>query len=399
MGDPHMTTDNPGTTTGRTTPWADLLDAHVDGLVERRAQVDDPDDDPVVRALQARVIFDHMFQFTGLTDLDGVLIDANRTALSAVGMDRADVVGVPVWETPWWTVDEQTQRDLENAIAEAQETGELVRYDVEVYASPAQERTIPIDFSVRPARDGDGRIAYLVLEGRDITEKKEAERLKDQLFANVSHELRTPLSLILGRVERLLDEADLPAGLADDLSRTRDNALVLLDQVNTLLEIAALEQGAVGVSPTRIDLAPFVRRVADVFAPATAERDQELTVDAPGSLPARTDPRHLETVLRNLVGNAVKFTPDGGTIRVRLARDGDEVWLSVADSGPGIPEEERDRVLEHGVTTSADGTGFGLAIVESIAEAHGWSVGVTEGSDGGARFEFSLAGASDQDGA
>jgi signal transduction histidine kinase len=129
----------------------------------------------------------------------------------------------------------------------------------------------------------------------------------------------------------------------------------------------------------RVDLAEAVERAwnTTVTEDATLEHDGPLqSVEGDGT--------RLVTLFENLFANAVEHAGEDVTVRVGSLDDG----FYVADDGPGIPQEDREEIFESGYTTSETGTGFGLSIVESVADAHGWSVGVTEGEDGGARFEF-----------
>ncbi len=127
-----------------------------------------------------RAIFDSTFQFIGLLTVDGILIEANQTALDFGGLTQADVIGRPVWETRWWTISPQTQAQLKAAIATAA-SGEFVRYQVEVLG--AGDRIATIDFSIKPVHDESGRVILLLPEGRDISEqvRVEAERQKLQM--------------------------------------------------------------------------------------------------------------------------------------------------------------------------------------------------------------------------
>ncbi|MFB6361717.1 MAG: PAS domain S-box protein [Halobacteriales archaeon] len=126
------------------------------------------------RARRHEAIFDQTYQFTGLMDPDGTLIEANRTALEFGGIAPEDALGQPFWEAYWWQRDEQTKQDLRDAIQRAAD-GEFVRYDVEVQG---ENEPIMIDFSIRPVTDEEGNVEYLIPEGRNITERKASEQLQ-----------------------------------------------------------------------------------------------------------------------------------------------------------------------------------------------------------------------------
>jgi len=223
---------------------------------------------------------------------------------------------------------------------------------------------------------GHGREALSRLESerrlRERTEELERQNKRLEEFATiVSHDLRAPLNVASGRLElaREGDDDDLDT-VADALSRME----TLIEDTLTL----AREGQAVG-DRERVDVA------------TVAERCWERVVDGPATLTVvddfavRGDRDRLQQVFENLARNAVEHAGEDVTVRVGVLDDGSGFY--VEDDGPGIPVDEREAVFAHGYTTSADGTGFGLAIVEEIADAHGWTVAVADGN-GGARFEF-----------
>src|SRR5690606_2323107 len=116
-----------------------------------------------------------MYEFMGVLDPQGTVLLANPAALEGAGITDADVVGKPFWECAWWSVSEQTREDLRAVVARAA-AGEFVRYDVEIFGRARGTETIVIDFSLIPVHDENGQVAFIVPEGRDITEKKAYER-------------------------------------------------------------------------------------------------------------------------------------------------------------------------------------------------------------------------------
>ncbi|RQS71918.1 PAS domain S-box protein [Burkholderia sp. Bp8963] len=132
------------------------------------------DDLQTKRDKLARVMVDEMYQFVGLLDASGMILEANRAALEAVGLRMDDVQGKPFWETRWWLVSPQTQALLRELIRRASE-GEFVRCDFEIYGHATGEETIVVDFSLLPIKDQSGKVVFLLPEGRNITEKKRAE--------------------------------------------------------------------------------------------------------------------------------------------------------------------------------------------------------------------------------
>ena len=225
---------------------------------------------------------------------------------------------------------------------------------------------------------------------------KSMEQLKSQFFANVSHELRTPLTLLLGPLERLLQQADLTPDSRQSLLMMQRNAHLLLRHVNDLLDAAKLESGAMATQLRRVDLAHLVRVLASHFDIAAADRGIHFEVDAPAQLFVQTDTAKFERVCLNLLANAFKFVPNGGVIRCSLSTADDQLLLDVADSGPGVPLAQRELIFERfqqgdgSATRKTGGTGLGLAIVREFVELLGGSVKVDSAAEGGARFRIRL---------
>jgi signal transduction histidine kinase len=229
---------------------------------------------------------------------------------------------------------------------------------------------------------------------------QELERLKAQFFANVSHELRTPLTLVLGPAEKLAEAPNLTEEQRRDLAVITRNARTVLKHVEDLLDVSRLEVGKVDVEYARTDAAKLVRMAAAHFDSFALERKMSFDVRAPESLPTEIDEAKVQRVVLNLLSNAFKFTPDGGTVRCAVdlvTRDKKEyVRLQVADSGPGVAAEMRDLIFERfaqgegGSTRRFGGTGLGLAIAREFVELHGGTIAVSAAPEGGACFTVEL---------
>lgn len=225
---------------------------------------------------------------------------------------------------------------------------------------------------------------------------KELDTLRSHFFAAVSHELRTPLALILGPTERLLAAKETSEAARRDLAVVARNAGTLLRHVNDLLDMAKLDAGRVALEYVEADVASHVRFVAGQFEVLSRENDIAFTVDAPAELSAHVDPDKLQRILQNLLGNAFKFTPRGGRIRVTLRATAERMRIEVADSGPGIPPDQREAVFEHfrqlegGATRRFGGTGLGLSIARNLVALHGGVISAAEAPEGGALFAVEL---------
>ena len=226
------------------------------------------------------------------------------------------------------------------------------------------------------------------------------DQIKTQFFANVSHELRTPLTLILGMTNKLLTSMELSETERRDLRSIDRNAQLLLKHVNDLLDVAKLEAGKMFANYAEVDLAQLVRQTGSHFSSLAQERTVAYSVETPETLPTQVDPDKIQRILMNLLSNAFKFTPKGGTVRCVL-RVNDQVLehdpdphpfasLTIADSGPGIPATSRANVferffqVEESSTRRSGGTGLGLAIAKDFVELHGGSITAGEAPEGGA---------------
>ena len=225
---------------------------------------------------------------------------------------------------------------------------------------------------------------------------QELDRLKNEFFANVSHELRTPLTLILTPVEDLLSRA-LSNDLRPALLVIRRNAHRLLRLIDDLLDLARLDVGGLRLHVAELDLNELATRVVEVSRPAAEARGMSLSLQVePGELSLFGDPHRLEIVLTNLLGNALKFTPDGGRVAVRVLREQATCRVEVEDTGPGIPESELDRIFDRFYQVEGSerrrqgGAGIGLSLARKLSELHGGSVAVKSTPGQGSTFSVIL---------
>ncbi len=236
-----------------------------------------------------------------------------------------------------------------------------------------------------PVRDASGQLLGRIVVLRDITAERESERLKDEFFALVSHELRTPLTSILGFLELVLDEDEpLDPGVRRQLEVVHRNARRLLRLVGDMLFVAQAQGGRLTIQRQPVDLAAVASESLEAARPAAEAAQVALRLQTEPIAPVRGDHDRLGQLLDNLVSNAVKFTPAGGEVTVRVAGgDAEHAVVDVVDSGPGVAPEELERLFERfyrapeATAASVPGMGLGLTIVAAIARAHGGSVGVT----------------------
>ncbi|MCA9515460.1 MAG: response regulator [Myxococcales bacterium] len=228
---------------------------------------------------------------------------------------------------------------------------------------------------------------------------KELDRAKNRFFANLSHELRTPLTLTLAPVESLLEDPreDLTIAQREKLLLVRRNALRLLRLVDDLLALSKAEATTLRLKVETIDLVQLGRMLIDEVSELTARKSIEVSFAVEGSVvPTRCDPDLIERVFLNLLGNAAKFTPEGGRISVVVRGLDNGIEVSVRDTGIGIPEDALVRVFDRfyqvddGATRAVGGTGIGLALAKEIVELHGGRIEASSALGVGTTMRFWL---------
>jgi two-component system, OmpR family, phosphate regulon sensor histidine kinase PhoR len=239
----------------------------------------------------------------------------------------------------------------------------------------------------------DGRGAVLVLH--DVTDLKAADQIRRDFVANVSHELRTPLTAIKGYAEALLDEAEEDEAQHRFLDIIHRHATRMERLVKDLLRLARLDAGQEAVEYAPCDVHALAASVAADFEAVVRDKRQFVAIDVPPE--ARrlvADPAKLHDILRNLVENAVNYTPEEGLIELHARVSGEVYEIAVSDTGPGLPEQDLTRVFERfyrvDKSRSRPGTGLGLAIVKHLVELHGGTVVAANRPQGGAVFTVTL---------
>lgn len=244
--------------------------------------------------------------------------------------------------------------------------------------------------------DGNSRFVAAI---RDITDRKRAERMKNEFVSTVSHELRTPLTSIGGSLALLAGGA---AGQLDEkaarlVTIAHNNCERLIRLINDLLDIEKIESGKMSFDMRKLTLGPLIQRTVN----ANRQFAHDLGVGLEIGLPpwpqcVNGDPDRIEQVLTNLISNAIKFSPAGETVYVTTQQDGSKVRVEVCDRGSGVPGEFRDRIFskfaqaDSSDTRSRGGTGLGLAIAREIVTRQGGSVGFEDREGGGSIFWFEL---------
>lgn len=317
-----------------------------------------------------------------LTDADGRVVRLNRAAERMLETTERAAEGRPYMQV---SRDHQLAKQLREALAGDQQADVTIDYGLDRKVLQATASLI---------QGESERLGLIVL--RDITRLRQLEMMRRDFVANVSHELRTPLTSIRALTETLEAGAIDDPELTDEfLSRILGEVDRLTALVEDLLDMARLEAGRSPLDLQIVDPGELVQRGADRLRPQVERARLTLTVEVgQGLVPISVDRSRIEQVLINLVHNAIKFTPPGGKIIVRVEREGRFITTTVEDTGVGISVADQTRIFERFYKSDkarhSEGTGLGLAIAKHIVQLHGGQISLESKSGEGARFRFSL---------
>jgi PAS domain S-box-containing protein len=267
--------------------------------------------------------------------------------------------------------------------------------------------------STSPIFDDNGAVTGTVHIAKDITKRKQAEDklkranerlkeynwLKDELLSTASHELRTPLSVIMGAIRLVLDE--IPGKIVVEqreiLSMARDNAQRLSRIINSLLNVSTMESGGLNLQTSVVDISKLIKDTVSDYKSVALEKGICLDCEVPQeTVNIRLDPDRAVEILTNLISNSLKFTPEGGWVKVICTKQNEEILVSVRDSGVGIAQEDIPRLFDKFTQFGREagpgekGTGLGLAIVKKLVEMHNGRIEVESEMDKGTTVNISL---------
>jgi two-component system phosphate regulon sensor histidine kinase PhoR len=341
---------------------------------------------------QLRIILSGMVEGVVALDNDQRLLFANDRAAALLEFDPATAVGRKLWEV-------NRQRAVQEIVEKALAGGQPHREELDWKGPGAKNLAVYV--SRLPGPNSPGAVMVL----HDITELRRLERVRQDFVANVSHELKTPLAVIQSNIEALQDGAvEDPDARGPFLERVKHEADRLDELIQDLLRLAKIESGA---QPLELTAVPLAAAIAECLERQTtrAEGKSMQLIEVPpkgaAGVAAYADADAVGHILDNLVDNAIKYTPNGGTITVRWAATDHHVQVEVQDTGIGIAAADLPRVFERFFRAdrarhrAAGGTGLGLAIVKHLVQAQNGQVTVTSQLGHGSTFKVTLPRAKD----
>ncbi len=246
-----------------------------------------------------------------------------------------------------------------------------------------------------PAPAGGGELAELVRQFNSVlTQNAALIGAMRETLDNLAHDLRTPLARLRGTADLALQHQGDPAEAREALADCVEESERILRLLEAMMDVSAAETGTLPLRRAPLDLAALAGEAAELYREVAEERNLAVAVEAPAPVLVEGDAARLGQALANLVDNALKYTPAGGRVRLAARREGAQAVVEICDSGPGIPQEERDKVWRRLYRSDASrtqrGLGLGLSLVKAIVEAHRGSVTIDAAPEGGARFTVRL---------
>jgi PAS domain S-box-containing protein len=332
-----------------------------------------------------------------VTDSSGEILLMNQIAAVLMGFDPAGPSpGQKIIDRELYDESGKLIETNDRPLALALTSGEKVSRYAMTKAS-GDDNTM-LNITASPVKDNDQTIGAIAII-RDVTKEREVERTKSEFISISSHQLRTPLSAIKWFSEMLRrgDAGKLEPQQAEFVTTISASTDRMIEIVDALLNISRLESGRILIDPKPVDLKQLLQVVVDDLKPKIEERKQHFSVDIEDDIPEiNLDPSLVGQVYRNLLTNAMKYTPNGGTITFTVKKEGDHIVSQVTDTGYGVPEDEKVKMFKKffrgtNITkVETDGTGLGMYMAKLIVESSGGKIWFESTESHGTSFWFTL---------
>ncbi len=334
------------------------------------------------------------------TDPRGIITDVNKQMEALTGCTRDELIGAPF--KGYFTDPDRAEAAIKLVLGE----GNVTDYELTARARDGKETVV--SYNATTFHDRDRKLQGVFAAARDVTERKryeqslqQANRAKSVFLANMSHEIRTPMNAILGFSQLMLRDQDLTPRQCQYLGTINRSGEHLLALINDILEMSKIEAGRTTLNLSTFDLPVLLKDLEMMFRVRTDEKKLSFSVEMIGEVPQYivTDINKLRQVFINVLGNAVKFTEQGGIgLRVRANREGPtgpSLRVEIEDTGPGISPDDQDKLFRHFEQTktgeqAGTGTGLGLAISREFIRLMGGSITVSSQVGKGSIFVIDL---------
>jgi len=334
------------------------------------------------------VILSGMTEGVVAVNEDGRVMHLNEAAERLLSAPRAESLGRPIWEIT-------RVREVSEMLSAALRDKTEIQRNLQV---TSREKIRFIEMRASPLYGGQGTLVGAVAVLRDVTELHRLETVRREFVANASHELKTPITAIRGLVETLIDDKELDYSRRERfLCKIKEQSLRLSSIVTDLLTLSRLESESNEMRRVAVDLREVILATAKTFAAMAEDRGIVMETQVPNaSVEVLGDEEALCQVVSNLLDNAIKYTPEGGRVWVRVYLQGADAVIEVQDTGVGIEPKDRERIFERfyrvdkARSRELGGTGLGLSIVKHIAISHGGRVTVDSTPGMGSTFRVFL---------
>lgn len=354
-----------------------------------------------------RAIFDSSFQLTKLLTPEGIVLEVNETALEFTGMRSEDIVGSPIWKHPIWEQSPKAKAQLKEGVIKAG-MGEFFRTEMDFLGKNNQ--IITVDFSLKPVKNETGQVLLLIAEARDISDRKRAEaeilkslarekelsELRAKFVTMVSHEFRTPLTTIQFSTGLLQDYSVQWPEEKKSTHFVRIQLAIkrMTELLEDILVIGKIEANTLPFQPVSLNLEKFCRQLVEEQQLNDSNQHPIAFIHQGDNRDAQMDEKLLRQILGNVISNAIKYSPTGSSVCLHLKCQNQEAIFQVEDQGIGIPQADKERILEtfYRATNvgNISGTGLGLAIVKRAVELHGGKLAIESQEGSGTIFTITL---------
>lgn len=352
-----------------------------------------------LKTSQMRVIVGSAIEGIVVLDAHNRLLLANQSFADAFGMPDPDLLAHKDWSAVRESVSvefEDRERIFE-ALAKLNSNPNAAVAALDIRIKSPVARTLSMSSS--PVNDSSSQYLGRLFVFRDVTAERSAEEAKTDFVSMVSHELRTPLTSIVGYVDLLLEEAggEHSAESSRLLEVVRRNSNRLARLVADILDLSRIDNARFDLQPSDVDISTLISELVESMAADFNKKDQNVETDLPADLPATyVDRIRIGQVFTNLLSNAHRYTPQGGDISVVAKSDGQNVIVTVKDTGVGISKDDQSRMFERFARINrkearqAGSTGLGLAITKALVELHAGTVSVLSSEGNGSEFTVTI---------